>query len=118
MEKDNVLRFKVKFRYAVSDTFGEYPFYLKIYPSDNLKQLTNLSVNGESEVTACLYEAKAFFLDESEIKTLLHRLTAVGVTPRLSGRVLTDTWDKIPLQTIMNLFEVINPYLEKPVEIL
>jgi hypothetical protein len=117
MEKDNVLRFRVQFRYEVSDTFGDYPFYLRIEPSDVLKQLTNLSVNGESEVTACLNEAKSFFLDEREIETILHRLTTVGVTPRLSGSVLTDTWDKIPLQTIMNLFEVINPYLEKPVEI-
>jgi uncharacterized protein (UPF0128 family) len=107
--EDSVLYFKI----IVRDGEVAYPYNLVELDRQNKAPISedNLTLLEE-----CLRTASDCYLKKEELRDLLAKIEATGVTPKLSGDIDESDWKYCPLQDILELFEVINPYLENTVK--
>lgn len=107
--EDSVLYFKI----IVRDGEVAYPYSLT---ETNSQIMHRISEDSLMLLEECRRTASEHYLKKEELRELLAKIEATGVTPKLHGSITQFNWEYCPLQDILELFEVINPYLENTVK--
>lgn len=105
----NFLQFKI----IVRDGEVAYPYSLT---ETNSQIMCHISEDSLMLLEECRRTASDHYLKKEELRELLAKIEATGVTPKLHGSITKLNWAYCPLPTILELFEVINPYLENTVK--